>query len=214
MNSALAITSASVTVVPKQSQLFQPIGGRAPTSDVFTPAVVPVSAVGTSPSPIEVGTTSSSETADEPSIIDTIYRSRPRAQGARQAGRTLMKPPLGGHVCSDLGFGGDGDWGAVPVPVRTCVSRRYRPLGGREISPKPRFTVARRLPMEGPPVRLRNGCQRRPVDKGVPGTRVDPSQSAARRGEYVGNGWPLRAPPVHQGPQLRRTKVLVRGDSP
>jgi hypothetical protein len=34
-----------------------------------------------------------------------------------------MKPPLGGHVCSDLGFGGDGDWGAVPVPVRTCVSR-------------------------------------------------------------------------------------------
>src|SRR5690242_7896037 len=36
MNRALSSTSASVTVVPKQSQLFQPIGGRDVVGDTGT----------------------------------------------------------------------------------------------------------------------------------------------------------------------------------
>jgi len=32
------------------------------------------------------------------------------------------------------------------------------------------------------------------------------------RGEYVGNGRPLKAIRVHGSPPLRRTEVLVRGD--
>ena len=49
MNAALASTSASVTVLPKQSQLFQPIGGRDDIGNTVNSLRAVVRAGGTVP---------------------------------------------------------------------------------------------------------------------------------------------------------------------
>jgi hypothetical protein len=41
-----------------------------------------------------------------------------------------MKPPLGGHLCSDLGFGGDGGQAAAGEDVEAEVATAFGPFVG------------------------------------------------------------------------------------